>query len=148
MKGKGLILTGIFLSVAAAAFGQSYQGGVRGSVTDSSGGVVPNTKVVLLDEATKVSRAVLTNGEGAFVFNALEPATYTITAEAPGFKKLERAGIIVGTQEFLTVDLKLQPGSVVASVMVTGEVPSIKNSTPSNCQVLYRQNMTDLTILD
>src|SRR5258708_36389304 len=111
MKGSGLIFTCIFIcTITAFGFGQSYQGGVRGGVTDSSGAFVPNTKIVLVDEATRVSRAALTNGEGVFVFNSLEPATYSITAEAPGFKKMERQGIIVGTPEFLTADLRCGPG--------------------------------------
>src|SRR5947207_3263073 len=105
MMGKGLIASGLCVLMATAfGFGQSYQGGVRGAVSDSSGALVPNTKIVLIDESTKVSRSTLTNAEGAYVFNSLDPSTYTISAEAPGFKKLERQNVVIGTQQFLTLD--------------------------------------------
>ena len=62
---------------------QSYQGGIRGSIADSGGAVVGLAKVTLIDESTSVLRATVTNESGKYVFNAVEPATYTVRAEAP-----------------------------------------------------------------
>lgn len=125
-------------------FAQGYQGGVRGAVTDSSGAFIANAKVTLTDKATNNLRSTLSNAEGVYVFNAVDPASYAMTAESVGFKKLERTEVIVGTQQFLTVDFKLVPGAVAESVLVTGEVPLIENSNASNGQVLDHQKMVDL----
>jgi hypothetical protein len=123
---------------------QSYVGGVRGLVQDAGGAVMANAKVNLINEATQVTRATVTNGSGEFVFSQVDPATYTVAAEATGFKKLDKKGVIVATAEFLTVDLKMEVGEVTSSVSVTEEVPLIETSNASNGQVLNSQELTDL----
>jgi|SRR5579864_580750 len=130
--------------VAPTARAQSFVGGVRGVIQDPNGAVVPNANVVLLNEATGTLRSTISNGSGEYVFNQVEPATYTITAESTGFKKLQRKGVIVGTQEFLTLDLKLEIGQMTESVQVMAETPLIENATASNGQVLSTQQITDL----
>ena len=137
----------VFALLAGAAMqlpGQSFQGGLRGIVADGGAGMVAQAKVTLIDEATSVSRATLTNDTGEYVFNSVVPATYTVTVESPGFKKFEKRGIIVATQQFLTVDAKLEVGQVTESVMVTEEVPLIESSNASTGQVIDRQKLTDL----
>jgi hypothetical protein len=67
-----------------------------------------------------------------------------VTVEAPGFKKLEKAGVIVGTAQSLQVDLKVEVGEVSSSVQVNEEVPLIETANASNGQVLDAQKMTDL----
>jgi hypothetical protein len=103
-----------------------------------------SAKVNLTNDATQVSRATITNGEGEFVFSQVDPATYTLSAESPGFKKLDKKGVIVATAEFLTVDLKMEVGDITSSVSVTEEVPLIETSNASNGQVMDSQKLTDL----
>src|SRR5437660_12492277 len=72
------------------------------------------------------------------------PATYRVRAETPGFKTLERANVVVSTQEFLTLDLKLEVCEINQSVMVTGEVPLLETSNASNGQVIDTRQLQDL----
>ena len=65
-------------------------------------------------------------------------------SKLPGFKKLTRAGMIVGTQETVTVDLKMEIGQITESVQVTGEVALVENTNASNGQVLTEQQIADL----
>ena len=51
----------LLLIATSAAWGQSFQGGVRGSITDTAGAAIPDAKVALVDQATGASRATLTN---------------------------------------------------------------------------------------
>ena len=95
---------------------QSYLGGIRGSIQDSGGAVIVNAKVTLIDEAKQTSRSTISSAQGEYVFSQVDPATYTVNVEAPGFKNLKEKGIIVATQQFLTVDLKLEVGEVTTSV--------------------------------
>ena len=134
----------LFAFTAAMAFAQSYQGGVRGTITDAQGATVGDVKVTLLNTATNLSRDTLTNSTGEYVFNTVDPATYKLIAEAPSFKKFERANLVVATQQFLTVDMRLELGSITQSVMVTDETPTIDASNASNGQVLDSQKLTDL----
>ena len=123
---------------------QSYQGGIRGSVTDPQGAVIASAKVTLTNDATGEMRSTLTNSAGGYDFTSLLPAGYTISAESPSFKKFERKNVVVGTQEFLTIDIKLEVGSVAESVLVTEEVPLIEASNASQGQELDNQKLVDL----
>ncbi len=134
-------LTGLFVSNSSA---QSIYGGLRGLVIDTSSAAVADAKVTLVDEETNATRATVTTTAGEFNFASVLPSTYTLTAEAQGFKKFERKGIIVATQQFLTVDVKMELGQVTESVMVTEEVPLIETSNASQGQVIDRQKFVDL----
>ena len=123
---------------------QSTQGGVRGSVIDPLKAGIGNAKVTLINDATGESKSALTHEGGGYDFSSIPPATYTLIAESPSFKKFERKNVVVGTQEYLTVDLPLEVGSVSDSVMVTEEVPLIEASNASQGQVLDNQKLVDL----
>src|ERR1700678_3682050 len=77
---------------------QTFQGAIRGAVTDPTGSAIGTAKVTLTDEATSVSRATITNTAGEYSFTAVNPATYTVAVETPGFKKLDKKGLVVNTQ--------------------------------------------------
>src|SRR4051812_23894620 len=100
---------------AISGYSQSTYGALRGMVTDSSGAAVPTVKVTLTDEATNAARSTLTTSAGEYSFSAVVPSSYTITSEAPGFKKFEHRGVTVATQQSLTVDLKMELGQVTDS---------------------------------
>jgi hypothetical protein len=136
------ILCGVVF--AAFAWCQSYLGGVRGSVFDGSGKSIAEARVMLIDEAGGTQRSTITDSEGGFNFSQVVPATYTVVAEAPSFKKFERKHVPVGTQEFVSLDLKMEIGSVNESVLVTEEVPLIESTNASQGQVLERQQLIDL----
>ncbi len=146
---KGLItkavLTGVFFSaLSAGLFAQSTNGGLRGVVTDTQSGAIAEVKISLVNGATGETRTALTNASGGYDFTAVQPATYAVIAEHPGFKKFERKNVIVDTQQFVTVDVKLEVGAVSDSVMVTEEVPLVEVSNASQGQVLDNQKLVDL----
>src|SRR6266849_6345702 len=134
-----------FVVISCANLGaQSYFGGVRGAISDAGAGAMADVKVTLIDEATNISRSALSNAQGEYVFSAVNPATYTLSAEAPGFKKFQNRGIVVGTQQFVTIDFKLEVGQVNESVQVTEEAPLMETSNASTGQVVDRQKLIDL----
>lgn len=140
-------LCGVILAAAVTTTGvyaQSYLGGVRGLVQDPGKATIATAKVTLLNQGTNVARSELSNALGEFVFSQVNPGTYSLIAEAPGFKKVEQRGIIVGTQEFLTIDLSMEVGAVTESVQVTEEIPPLESSNASQGQVLDNQKLSDL----
>ncbi len=96
---------------AGVAHAQSFQGGMRGSVKDAQG-VIPGVTVTLTNEATGVSRDTVSNESGEYSFPALDPSSYAIKAAVQGFKTFERRGIRIGTQQFVTLDITLEVGTV------------------------------------
>ena len=124
---------------------QSFQGGIRGTISDSTGAVISVAKVTLTDEATGIPRSTLSGTGGEYTFAALNPATYMVVIEKPGFKTLEKKGIVVGTQEFIIVDLALTVGDVTQSVNVTAaDVPLLETENASTGQVIDTQKLADL----
>ncbi|HZO53969.1 MAG TPA: carboxypeptidase-like regulatory domain-containing protein, partial [Bryobacteraceae bacterium] len=122
---------------------QSYQGSLRGRVTDETGAAVPQAKVTATDIAAGTTRSTLSNDAGEYVFQALNPADYKVSVEAQGFKAFESTAT-VATQSFVTVDVKLAVGNVVETVQVTEEVPLIESANASTGQVVDRQKLVDL----
>ena len=135
-----------FLSLfwAALLYAQSYQGSVRGTVTDAQGASITNVVVKLTDQSTNETRSTVTSGAGEYVFSAVDPATYSLTVESPNFKKFVRRDIAVPTQQTVTADVALEIGSTTQTVEVKEEVPLLENGNASNGQVLDSQKMTDL----
>ncbi len=136
-----LLVAGV---VGLPLYAQSYYGGVRGSVLDQNGGALTSAKVSLINEGTNASRSTLTDSTGGYVFNEVVPGTYSLVSEAPGFKKFEQKGVVVGTQQQVAVDLKLQLGAVTESVQVTEEVPLVETANASQGQVIDNQKLTEL----
>ncbi len=134
------------LALSLGSFGsaQTFQGGIRGTVTDATGAVIADAKVTLTDIGTGSSRSTLSGNGGEYTFAALNPATYTIVVQKPGFKLLEQKGIVVSTQEYLIADLKMAVGEVTQSVNVEAAVPLIEADTASTGQVIDTQKLADL----
>lgn len=138
-------ITSILILAVATLSGQSFQGGIRGTITDSSGAAIGLAKVTLTDEATGIARATVSGTGGEYNFAALNPAGYRITVEKPGFNLLERKGIAVGTQEFLNIDLSLTVGDVAQTVNVTAtEAPLLETENASTGQTIDAQKLADL----
>src|SRR5258708_858489 len=97
-----------------------------------------------MEEGTGTQRATLSTTAGEFVFSEVVPATYAIVIEAPGFKKFQRKGVVVGTQQQVSLDLKLEIGQVSESVQVTAEAPLVESANASQGQVLNNQQVTEL----
>ena len=145
LASRAFVLLAAFAILCASTLSaQNFVGGVRGLIQDQGGAVITDAKVVLTNSATGVARATNSNGLGEYVFAQLEPATYSISVEAPGFKKLTQTGIIVNTQENVNVDLKMEIGQLTESVQVTAEAALIENTNASNGQVLTEQQIADL----
>src|SRR5436309_6768480 len=137
MRFRAALMMGALLLVttAGAVFGQGFQGGLRGSVKDS-GGVIPGVQVALVNEQTKVDRSTVTNVRGEYAFANVEPGNYGVKAVLQGYKTIDRGGIRIGTQQFLTLDLTLEVGAITESVTVTGQSPLIETANASQGTVL------------
>lgn len=134
----------LFVFVSAA---QTFQGSLRGRIIDPNGAAVASVRLTLTDEATALVRSTISNDSGEYAFPSLTPATYTVTVEAVGFKRLERRGVVVATQAALTLDLTLELGQVTEQVNVTADTPQLEATDASTGQVLDSQKITDLPIL-
>ena len=132
------------LLAAAEARGQSYQGGVRGAVHDSGGNVIASVTLTLTNEATNLARTTVSNDAGEYLFEKVDPGRYRIAAAQDGFKKLDRLGVVVETQQQLTLDLTMEVGNVAETVLISDEIPLIETANASVGQVINKQFLSDL----
>ncbi len=103
----------------APAFGQSYRARVQGIVTDQSKAVVGGASVTLLNVATGVQVVRQTSDTGLYLFDLVDPGTYTITVEAPGFNKFVQENIVAMMRGDITVNATLNPGTVQESITIS-----------------------------
>src|SRR5437867_3624523 len=99
----------LLLGCATDGLSQQFTGGIRGTVRDANG-VIPGVAVTVTNEATNVARETVTNDVGEYNFPALAPATYGIKTALPGYKTIDRHGIRIATQQFVTLDITLEVG--------------------------------------
>src|SRR5260370_10515721 len=115
--------------LAAPAWPQSSNGRLRGVIQDQAKAVVPNAAVTALDQATGVEARTVTNDAGLYVFPALVPGTYKITANHPGMAKFE-ATALVQSQQSTTIDIVLLPSGTQTVVRVEDVTPMVTTHSP------------------
>jgi hypothetical protein len=140
---------GMFLGFLAFMSGAWAQGGgnvaITGTVTDSTGAVLPNAKVTATQKNTAIARTVLTNGTGEFNITSIPPGTYSVTVEATGFKRYLQDVVLLADQ-IRDMDIHLQVGE--ASQQVTVEESSVQVNTVSQelSQVIESSRVSDLPL--
>src|ERR1035438_5203389 len=107
-----------FLLFFVAAFAQSDRGTITGTVTDPSGAVVPNAAMVAVNTETGTQFPIVTSDTGNYTAASLPPGSYTVTAEAAGFKKVTRTGILVAVATTVRVDVILEVGAATELVTI------------------------------
>jgi hypothetical protein len=116
----------LYLWGASQLFG-SPVGSIAGTVKDATGAVVPSAKLTLTSTATNAHFTILSNPEGEFQFLQLPPATYSLVAEANGFKKATAPSVVVQVDQITHLELALEVGSVTDSVQVEAVAPLLEN---------------------
>jgi hypothetical protein len=128
------LVLAIVLSLSAVAFAQSSTGTVRGSVTDSSGALIPQASITL-SNASGLSRKLNSNAAGAFEISRLVPGRYSLTVVAKGFGVAQISDIEVFGDKVVTEAVKLDV-SAEAEVQVTAESPGLTTSPDDNANSL------------
>ena len=141
-----LTIVAIILSMAPVS-GQTSNGTILGTITDSSHAVIPNVQVALTDTGTNTRRTAETNTAGYFVFSNLAPGTYRVDVEQPGFQKMVRSDIGLDANSTVRVDLQMTPGAVTETVDVTGEAPVLKTDRADTGGQIGTQSLDTMPML-
>src|SRR5215471_11355853 len=137
----------IFLLACGIAVAQNNNGRISGTVTDATGSVVAGANVSVINQDTKVTQKVTTDSAGFYVAPDLAVGTYSVIAEAQGFKKSERAGYELNDRGSITADLKLQVGSITDSITVSEVLGETVNTvTGELSSTIDSQQVQDLAL--
>jgi len=121
---------------AAAGLSQEFRGTILGRVVDPSGAAVAGAAIEVVNEATKTVVKSATNEAGNYQAPFLVPGNYTVRVELQGFKRLERPGIRVSTNEQAMIDFKLELGATSESVTVSTAAPLLNTTNSDLGQVI------------
>ena len=124
-------LSGVFLACALGISAQVNTGTITGTATDPSGSAVPNVKVVVTQVDTNFEFRALTNTDGLYRVQSLQPGTYRVTFEAPGFKRLVQAGIDLRVGDVLPVNARLEVGQLTESIQISAQGTLLETETSS-----------------
>src|SRR5881396_3670460 len=133
LKGYLLLVT---LLCSAAALAQEFRGTILGRITDSSGAIIAGASVRVRNIDTNASAGTTSNETGNYQVPFLLPGNYAIEVEHAGFKKLERQGVRVSTNQQVTLDFTLDVGAASESVTVTAAAPQLNLANADLGQVI------------
>ena len=147
--GKCLGVLGVIVLVflvCSPAFPQGNTGRILGVVTDQSGGYVVGANVTVTDVQRGTTRNLVTDSSGSYLAVGLLPGTYTLRAEAKGFKLFERQNLLLETGKDLNIDVVLQTGSSNEVVTITAEAPLVDTTTTTLGGTLSNEIINDLPL--
>jgi hypothetical protein len=139
-----LPLLALLLFTVPGLLAQSNYGGVRGLAKDAQGAVVAGATVTLTDEGTGIARTAVTSGAGEYIFNAVDPGTYSVTISIANFRKITQNNVIVTTGVTATVDVTLVVGAADQIIEVDAQTPLIDTASASNGQTFDEQKLQTL----
>src|SRR5207249_4931986 len=121
-------------------------GAIGGTITDSSGAVLPGATVTLSNPRGSIggNQEAVADARGAFQFLRLVPGAYTVKAEIEGFRAATQENIVVNADATARVDLKLEIGTLQEGVTVTGESPLLDTTSALKQTVLSREVLDSL----
>jgi hypothetical protein len=139
------ICVGVF--PCAPAFGQAVDTAmIVGTVSDSTGAVMPGVTVRLTHVATDTVSQVQTDNAGYYRTPPLRIGEYKIDVEAQGFKKVTRSGVVLNVGDIRTVDFALEIGQVTESVAITAQAPLLQTVEGSAGAVVENKLVVELPL--
>src|SRR5947207_2289907 len=144
---RGILAAGLlcFLFAATNAFAQSR---ISGTVADASGALIPGVSVTATNTATGVVTTVLSNESGAYNFASLQPGSYKVNAELPGFQTQTYDNVTLGTSDQIRLNFTLTVATVAQAVEVSVDAQALLTTTSSSIgEVLSEQRVQDLPMV-
>lgn len=123
-------------------------GVIQGTLLDPTGSAVPNAKVTAYDEEKNlVVRESASGEDGGFQLRPLLPGNYTVKAEAPGFKSIERKGLKLDLNQTMNLGaLNLEVGDATESVTVEATAPLVETTTAVKSFTITNQQVRELSL--
>ncbi len=136
----------LFLMCLTCLIAQDYRARVQGIVTDSTDAVIPGAKVTLTNNGTGIVTVREAGPNGSFLFDNVEPGTYTVTAELEGFAKQVQENLLVQTRADVTANFSLKPGGTVETVTVSSTAVALQFNSTTRELTIDRKMLMDLPV--
>ncbi len=140
----GICLSAFFVVGAHAQLATTTS--LVGTVTDSSGKVIPGAKVTAIETGTRDNYNTTTNEQGYYTIEFIRVGAYSVTVEHTGFQKVTRTGIAVDINQTVRNDIALPVGAVSQSVTVEAALTAIKTDDAAVSEVLGTRSIAELPL--
>jgi hypothetical protein len=120
----GRVTISVFIAIWISIAGlpaQTGQGALNGRVTDGNGAVIQKARVEIVNDATLVGLSTVTNSDGLYTVQSLNPGTYTVKVTNAGFESQQVSMVNVAAAQTTVIDVTLRPGQASETVVVTAE---------------------------
>ncbi|MGB7437199.1 MAG: carboxypeptidase-like regulatory domain-containing protein, partial [Candidatus Acidiferrum sp.] len=139
-----------FVVLALLLFGVAFlttaqEATIVGTVTDPSGGVVPNVTITITNVKTGLLRTLTTNDVGQYVAPGLPIGTYDLKAEASGFKLEETKGIVLNVNDRIRIDFQMKMGTKAETVSVESNVVQVQSDSSEVSSLSSGTQMSELS---
>ena len=142
----GIRISSLLAGLASLATAQEYRALISGQVLDPSAAAVPHAVVTATNAATNLSLTTSTGADGHYVLAQAPFGRYTLTCEAPGFRKFTRSGISLNVGDKATVNIRLEVGDVAESVTVTAELLATETNRSVLGQLMDNKGVSELPL--
>jgi Carboxypeptidase regulatory-like domain/TonB dependent receptor-like, beta-barrel len=136
----------ILLALSLAASAQFDTGTIAGTVTDSTGAVVPHANLTITNVGTSIQKTMQADDEGTFVASAMPFGTYVVTATAANFAEAKSQPIVLNVGGTVHVSLTLNVAGSQENIVVTGTTTTVSTDTTSTGTTLTANQIENLPV--
>ncbi len=127
---------------------QESRGTIAGNVTDPGSAAVAGATVLVTNTETNLVSRSATNDTGYFVVSLLNPGSYSVSVEAPGFKRSVREGLQLNVGGRLELLFQLEIGALTEAITVKAEAAMLDTASASSGRVVDRRQLVELPFQD
>ena len=145
---SGLFVLAVSICLSGVVMAQEITGSIVGTVRDSNGAAVPNATVKITDpsKGNLLVRTVVTNSDGEYSAPNLPTNTFSVTVEAPNFKKHVSNGVKIDVGQHRQLDVTLEAGKIDETVTVTADTVGVELTSPSTGTTINGAQIRELSI--
>jgi len=134
----------MLLALPGVSLGQTFRGGITGTVSDQSGAVVPGAQVTAVETATNISFKALASSAGEYAFTNLAVGNYTVTVSATGFATVKVTRVTVSAGASYTLPVKLAVASSAQTVEVLASALTLDTVTDVQASAIPEEIVQNL----
>ncbi len=143
---RAMTALAVMLLVSAFAFAQSDNATISGIVRDTSGSVIPNAKVSVINEGTGFERQTTTNDTGFYTVPNIPPGYYAVTVEVAGFKKFTSSRNKLEAAQPMAVNVELAVGQITETVTVEASAAQLNTESATVGKTVEQAQIQNLAL--